>query len=256
MKVIAIINQKGGVGKSTTAVNLAYELAKTNKTLLIDLDPQANSCSIYQTDVPTLTVKDLFLNRNLDINKTVKQAQVRGQEIPNLALIASDIFLASAVERINNIFPQKILLNHFKKLANYDYVLLDCPPNLGIITINALLACNLFLIPLTADKRAIDGMADLLQTVKEVEEFNDKLNYLIIRNNIDKRNKQSNTYLTDQLVNFQDHLLTTIIHRAETINKSYIYGKPLALFMPEDKSNLEYQELATELRNICNHEKS
>lgn len=247
MKTIAIINQKGGVGKSTIAVNLAYELAKNHKTLLIDLDPQAHSCQIYQNKEPSITIKDLFLNPRLNIQEAISPAQVKEQTINNLDIISSNIQLAKATERINNIYRERILAKHLSKIrTNYEYCLLDCPPNLGVITINALYACDFFLIPVTADKGALDGMADLLETAEEVKETN-QLNYFILKNSIDIRNKQTNAYLDNELKTYSERLLDTIICRAEVINQARIAQEPLQIFASQSKSVEEYKQLLKEL---------
>ncbi len=248
MKKIAVINQKGGVGKSTIAVNLVYELSTVGKrTLLVDLDPQAHSCEIYDAENElSHTVKDLFTDVKLNINKVIMPGHVKGRALKTLDIISSNILFAKVAEQISSrIHREKILHNHFRKV-NYDYVIMDCPPNLGVITVNAIFTADLVLIPVSYDKGALDGMADLIETIKEVKESADSP-YLIVRNLYDARNKQTNSYIEAELEPFNKNMLKTRIRKTESLNQSRIAGEPIQIYDQHSKGTMDYKELMLEL---------
>ena len=123
---------------------------------------------------------------------------------------------------------------------------MDCPPNLGVITINAIYTADLILIPISYDKGALDGMADLIETIKEVKESTDSL-YLIVRNLYDARNKQTNTYIDSELKPFEKFTLKTKIRKTESLNQSRIAGEPIKIYDKQSNGVIDYKELMMEL---------
>lgn len=255
MKIIALANQKGGVGKTTTLVNLASELARKKRVLVIDLDPQGN-CSKTLLGGQTSfefeeTVAHLFDKpKVVNISDLVK-ATVRGETpMENLFIVPADYQLSRVIETsLTKINRERILERQLSKIKNdFDYVLLDTPPNLSLTTLNAIQASELIIIPVDSGAFSLDGIAPLLEAVEEIK--GDDINYRILRNEVDKRNSVINDFINDELSVIKEFVLNTVIRKSEDISKANAVSSPVRHFNKAALVNNDYSSLLNELNKL------
>jgi chromosome partitioning protein len=235
-KVIAICNQKGGVGKTTTVVNVGYYLAhKEKKVLLIDLDPQGNCTSGVGLDKANIqhSIYDVLIN-NIKPEEAIKEVC-----IPKLNLIPSDIDLAGAeIELVSAMNREYKLKSSIKELANeYDYILIDSPPSLGILTINALTAASSVIIPIQCEYYALEGLSQLLNTVNLVKENLNPDLYVegVVLTMADFRTNLTSEVIEEVKKFFKDRVYQTVIPRSIKLSEAPGFGKPVHLY---DKNSI------------------
>ncbi len=253
---LTILNQKGSVGKSTVTTNMAYCLSVSGKkTLIVDMDPQAHSSVIFCRDIPrNNTINELLSNKSFKTGDVVRQAVAGEDEQPveNLFIIPSNIHLAITAEQITTkIHREKLLYNHLKRIEkDFDFIIIDCPPAVNVLTVNAIYTSDVILIPTTYGRYSLDGIADLFQSIKEVKEEDD-FAYWILRNSRDARTKLSNAFVEEQLAPFKKNLLTTVIRRNEAINQAQMNNEPVMIFEPRSYGAEDFKKLTREIIKKC-----
>lgn len=247
-RIISVINQKGGVGKTTTAVNLAAYLAEAGcRTLLIDEDAQGNATSsLSAVAAPvSLSLYDVLIN-----GRPAREVIGRTQ-LANLSLLPSSIDLAGAEIEMVDIPDRETLLRRVIEPVrdDYDFILIDCPPSLGLMTVNALTAADEVLIPIQAEFFALEGLSQLVKTVRTVKKrLNPKLNLLgILLTMYDGRTNLAVQVAQEVRTYFGDIVFDTMIPRTVKLSEAPSFGQPISVYEPKSKGAEAYRNLREEV---------
>ena len=247
-KIIALANQKGGVGKTTTTINLGASLAALDKkVLIIDADPQANASSGLGVDIRKIenSVYECF------VNKVDPKLAIVETEVDNLRIIPSHIDLVGAeIEMLNFENRERVFKEVLDTIKEeYDYILIDCSPSLGLITVNALTAADSVIIPVQCEYFALEGISKLLNTIKIIKsKLNPELEiegFLLTM--YDARLRLANQIYDEVKKHFNELVFTTVIQRNIKLSEAPSYGQPVLLYDPESKGSLNHMQLAEEL---------
>ena len=247
-KIIAVANQKGGVGKTTTAVNLAACLALAGKkVLLVDTDPQGNSTSGVGVNKETLPncIYDVFID-GMPILEIRKNTEIKGLDI-----IPAAIQLAGAeIEMVGRFSRENILKKALLPVSEiYDYIIIDCPPSLGLLTINSLTAANSLLIPIQCEYYALEGLGQLMNTFSLVKEHLNPHIYIegVLLTMFDARTNLSIQVVDEVKKYFKDKVYQTIIPRNVRLSEAPSHGKPIVIYSPKSRGAEVYRDLAKEV---------
>ena len=246
-KIISVANQKGGVGKTTTTVNLSTILAKKGKkVLLIDTDPQGNATSgLGVSKDVELSVYDILIG-DTEFDETLQETAVKNLKVcpSNISLAGAEVQLVSMMSR-----EQRLKTKLDKIKDQYDYILIDCPPSLGLVTLNAFTASDSVLIPVQCEYFALEGLGQLLNTVNLVKKHLNK-NLEIegaLLTMYDARTNLSNQVVKKKKKYFEDKVYKTVIPRNVRLSEAPSYGMPITVYDPRSKGAKAYEKFAKEL---------
>ncbi len=246
-KIVAVANQKGGVGKTTTAINLSASLAMAGvPVLLVDLDPQANATSgLGLSKSGETSIYDVLINE-----RPAKEVAI-SSNIPNLQVLPGNIALAGAeVEMVGLMARERLLKSALDEVVNdYKFIIIDCPPSLGLLTLNALTAANSIVVPIQCEYFALEGLSQLMNTVTQVKKhLNPQLEIEgVVLTMYDVRTKLSNQVVNEVKKFFKSKVYRSIVPRTIRLGEAPSFGMPVVTYSPLSSGARAYKSLAEEV---------